>query len=381
MPAFLRKFLILLAALNTAALAQTSDSVMRYEDFIDGLSRALNKDFSMEIFLVVAVIIILLVIFVVIFEISRSNKTRKELLALAWVRFDFRAEQLKLNPYSISILKKITHNSGLKDPDSVMKSPQVFEHCLEKYYEDEKLESILNRELAEIRNLRKSLGFLPLSRETAFTSTRQFSSGEKCTIQIPENGPAVHKGMCLIIDMDEQQWSIARTEGPQVAAGTWVRLNLTRPGDAEYAFRAQVLEDVDGLFVLSHTSKLSRTQQRNWVRVDVRIPVEATQLEGERISDIYSGEIIDMSGGGLGMALPAKLPNGTNLLLSFELPGQGPITDLPVKVVRVAGPFNKDTTKIVHSVAFEGDVHLIQEQIIHYVFEKQRQNAQSIRST
>jgi c-di-GMP-binding flagellar brake protein YcgR len=137
----------------------------------------------------------------------------------------------------------------------------------------------------------------------------------------------------------------------------------------------QVLKDGKDKLVLSHTDNLSRTQQRNWVRIDVSIPVEVTQLEEGGIGDIFSAKIIDMSGGGFGMALPAKLPNGTKLLLNFELPGQGPVNDLPVKVVRVAGPLGRDASKIVHSVAFEGDLPLIQEQIIHYVFEKQRQDA------
>jgi c-di-GMP-binding flagellar brake protein YcgR len=121
---------------------------------------------------------------------------------------------------------------------------------------------------------------------------------------------------------------------------------------------------------------LSRAQQRNWVRIDVSVPVEVTQKTSRGIGDIFEGRIIDMSGGGFGMALPAKLSNGDVLLLNFELPGQGVISDLPVKVVRVAGKYNNDPSKIVHSVAFDGEVRLIQEQIIQYVFEKQRQNSQ-----
>jgi c-di-GMP-binding flagellar brake protein YcgR len=76
-----------------------------------------------------------------------------------------------------------------------------------------------------------------------------------------------------------------------------------------------------------------------------------------------------MSGGGFGMTLPIKLRIGTKLLLYFELPGHHAISKLPVVVVRVSG--------FVHSVAFDGDVHSVQEQIIQYVFEKQRQNSQN----
>jgi c-di-GMP-binding flagellar brake protein YcgR len=152
-------------------------------------------------------------------------------------------------------------------------------------------------------------------------------------------------------------------------------MNLTRPGDAEYTFKVQVKRDSGSRLDLSHTSQLNRTQQRNWVRIDVSIPVEVTVLEHNSIGDIFMGKIIDMSGGGLGMALPIKLLNNSTLTLNLELPGHGFIDNLRVKVVRVAGQYNNDPSKTIHSVAFEETDTSVQEQIIQYVFEKQRQDS------
>ena len=377
MSLFIPKSLFFIIALNIMVIAaNVPDSVNKYDEFSKSLRQSVEKNYSIEIIIIMLTVTIILVVLVVLYEVRRLNRFRQEFMTIAWGKFDVYAKSLKLSEDNIFILKEIVQEVGLQDPNSIMKSPNVFEKSIEKFYANKKIETIDDKKLLNIRNLRRVLGFLPLSKEIAFTSTRQFDSGEKCIVQIPENGPAINKGMSSVLIMKERNWSITRLDGPQVPAGTWARMSLTRPGDAEYTFRVQVLKDLDGEFVLSHAEKLSRAQQRNWVRIDVSIPVKVTYKTADNLvgKDVFNGNIIDMSGGGFGMALPVKLVVGAKLKLNFELPGQGPINDLLVKVVRVAGPYNKKPTETVHSVAFEGDVHLVQEQIIQYVFEKQRQD-------
>jgi hypothetical protein len=369
---FMPKCLFLVIVLNVMVTATSEpDSINRFDEFSKSLKHSVDKNYSIEATIMLLTAIIILVISVVLYEIRRSNKSRQEFMALAWGKFDNYARYLKLSWDNISILKEIVQEVGLQDPNSIMKSPNVFEKSLEKFYVSKKIETIEDKKLANIRNLRQVLGFLPLSKEIAFTSTRQFDNGEKCLVQIPEKDSVTHKGMSSVLFTKERNWVIARLDGPKVSIGTWAHISLTRPGDAEYTFRAQVFNDLNGELVLSHAERLNRAQQRNWVRIDVSIPVEVID---NHVGDVFSGKIIDMSGGGFGMALPAKLAIGAKLKLGFELPGQGPINDLAVKVVRVAGQYNNNLTETVHSVAFEGDVHLVQEQIIQYVFEKQRQD-------
>jgi hypothetical protein len=360
---------------DTSGSKHIPDSINAYDLFSRSIREAMNKDFSVETIYISVSCVLLFVLAVVFFEIYRSNKSKKGLLNLAWKKFEAQVAFLRLSQNKIDILVEIVNESGLQDPNMIIKSPHLFEKALEAYYDVKKINSISSTRLASIRELRKSLHFLPLSKEMAFTSTRQFEAGEKCMVQIPESGTSTHRGMCEIKVVGEKYWSISRLSGPPIPAKTLVFANLVRAGDAEYAFKAQVLQETNEEIVLAHVNKLNRAQQRNWVRIDVSIPVEVTQLLGNDTGDIFSGKIIDMSGGGFGMALPIKLSNNSKLLLNFELPGQGTIIDLPVKVVRVAGKYNNDSLKTIHSVAFDGDVHLIQEQIIQYVFEKQRQNS------
>jgi len=360
-----------------AQLKPASDSLSAYQQFAKSIINRMSN-FSIWTIIIFVTLILLFVLGVVFFEIYRSNKTKEELRNLAWKKFDARVELLKLNQGAIDLLKRIIEETGLQDPSTIVRSPHVFEKIIGIYYEIKKIKSISDSRLASIRDLRRTLGFLPLSKDMALVSTRQFEVGDKCAVQIPENGPATHKGMCLINNVDERYWSITSLSGPSVPVKTWILVNFVRSGDAEYTFRVQVVKDANGNIVLTHTNKLNRAQQRNWVRIDVSMPVEVTQIIGNGIGDIFSGKIIDMSGGGFGMALPVKLQKNARLLLHFELPGHGTISDLPVKVVRVAGKYNNDPLRTIHSVAFDGDVHLVQEQIIQYVFEKQRQSAQAL---
>jgi len=376
MKLLISKCLFLVVAFNAMVIASTSDSINRFDEYAKSIRQSVDKSHSIEIIIILLAITIILVVSVVLYEIHRLNKFRQEFMAIAWGKFDSYAKSLKLSGDNVFILKEIVQEVGLQDPNSIMKSPNVFERSLEKFYASRKIETIDEKKLASIRNVRRALGFLPLSKEIAFTSTRQFDRGEKCIVQIPENGPVTNKGMSTVFATKERNWSIERPDGPKVPAGTWARMSLTRPGDAEYTFRVQVLSDSGEELILSHAERLSRAQQRNWVRIDVSIPVEAIYKAADdlKAADLFSGKIIDMSGGGFGLALPAKLTVGAKLKLSFELPGHGPINDLLVKVVRVAGQYNNNPAETIHSVAFEGDVHQVQEQIIQYVFEKQRQD-------
>jgi len=351
-----------------------SDSVTSYELFSQSLSQAVDKSFSVEAILLGLLAVVALVALIVAYEVYRSNKTKRKLQDLAWEKFHEHVINLKLSNDDVAMLRNIAKKARLQDPYSIVKSPHIFENCIELFYKEERISSMSKDALTSIRELRRSIGFLPLSREIAYTSTRQFSSGDRCAVIVPSNGPPTHKGMCLILSVNEKTWTIDRPEGYPIAVGTGIKIDLTRPGDAEYSFETQVLDDSKGGLILSHTSKLKRTQQRNWVRVDVSIPVDVRKSENDHVSDMFSGKIIDMSGGGFGMNLPVKLATGTILILDFELPGHGEISNLMVKVVRVAVSSGRDTSRFVHSVAFEGDVSKIQEQIMQYVFEKQRQD-------
>ncbi|MDR0310872.1 MAG: hypothetical protein LBJ21_04735, partial [Acidobacteriota bacterium] len=201
----LKKFLFSAVMLNTTTLAMADQD--SYETFGNSISRAFDKYVTVEVVSLLVIILILTVIGAILFEIRRSSKIKQELADLAAAKFDLQAEKMNLRPGNAVILKKIAQKAGLDDPGSILRFPQVFESSLDKYYESEKIESISNEMLVKISALRKTLGFSPLPRGLELTSTRQFCSGDGCTIQIPENDPQIYSGMCNVIDSEERYWS------------------------------------------------------------------------------------------------------------------------------------------------------------------------------
>lgn len=321
---------------------------------------------------------VLVVVLLTIYGIHRAGKSREERMKLACEKFNKQADGLKLNPDNVSLLADVARYSNVKTPSSIFKSPDVFEKSLETFYEKQK-KPASNEELAHVRELRQTLGFLPLPNEVAYTSTRQFSDGFRCAVQISGGEKASHKGVCIISNVGENEWSIDRPEGPAVAPGTPISIDITRPGDARYSIKTRVVKDSGDELLLSHSNKIIRSQQRNWARVKVNIVATVTEIGSDRAGEVFTGEIIDMSGGGFGvLSLPAKLQNGSKLSISFDLPGYGSVT-VAVKVMRLAGRFGNDPSKIIHGVAFEGDIGRIREQILQYVNERQRQDKMSKR--
>ena len=343
------------------------------EQFSKALGHAINnRELSTEAILAIIFAIIILIALLAAYKAYRLNKSRQKLIRLTCEKINEQTGSLKLNSDDISLLTDIAKVSRLKDPPSIVKSPHVFEKSIEIFYEKRK-KPASNETLAQVRNLRHALGFLPLSKDIAYISTRQFSEGDKCTAQIPDDEKPSHKGVCLILDVGENEWSIDRPLGAPISPETPVRIELTRPGDAKYSLKTQVIRDsVDELF-LRHSTNLDRAQQRNWVRVNVNIVAAITEIESDRAGEVFAGEIIDMSGGGFGIiSLPSNLRNGSQLSISFDLPGYGPV-NVAAKVVRLAGHYGSDPSKIAYGVAFEGDIGKVKEQITQYVNEKQRQ--------
>jgi len=364
--------------LQTPVFAQNpeippEEEISAGEQFSKSLGNAINnREMSTEAVLVLIFAIIILIALLIIYKAYYSNKSMQKLVRLTCEKLNEQAGSLKLSNDDISFLTDIAKSSKLKDPLSIIKSPHVFEKSIENFYERKK-EPASNEALAHVRNIRRALGFLPLSREVPFTSTRQFSEGDKCVVQIPDDENPSHKGVCIIFNVGENEWSIDRPMGPQISPDTSIRIDLTRPGDAKYSLKTQVIRDSGDELFLRHSNTLDRAQQREWARVNVNIVATITEIESARAGEVLTGEIIDMSGGGFGIvALPSTVHNGSRLSISFDLPGHG-LVNVAVKVVRLAGRFGKDPSKIVHGVAFEGDIGKVKEQIMKYVNEKQRQ--------
>lgn len=373
---------VLLCAVSAQAAEGVYSSTWKRQMF-SSINEAFSTGASPRTLFLLALMVVAALVVLVIHELRKAHKRRSLRDTLGWDKFREKAEKLRLGSAEKDYLVEIIEAANAENADSVLNSPTVFENALEAYYSVRGLSNLGDADLALVRTLRERLGFAHFSNEVPYVSTRQFQLQNRVPCQLEDGGKGAehrpHKWQTSIVDVNERHWAILRPEGPPVAPGTRVRLNLTRPGDAEYRVSAQVLKDIGGELQLKHTRDLSRNQLRNWVRVDVDIPAKVLRVmpgnERDRIESVMVGRIRDLSGGGLSLSLACRLEAGALIDLEFELPGHGELRGVRVCIKRVAGPLNGDESKIVHNAAFEGDYKHIQERIIHFVFEKQRQDA------
>ncbi len=128
--------------------------------------------------------------------------------------------------------------------------------------------------------------------------------------------------------------------------------------------------DDSGNLVLEHSTKIHKEQLRRWIRMAVRFPVHL--LTGEREMD---GFLVDLSAGGILLALPEPLNEGALVHIRFFLPGFGE-ESLDVRILRVLhkGERDEKTGGIDHSASFIGEFGETQEHVLQYIFLERRKN-------
>lgn len=341
-------------------------------DVVGSIRTSFSQGASTRVILIVAITFLLLIIVMVINEIRKSDLREKTRALVSWDKFYVQAKECALSSSEINLLEQIIQEAGMNNPDTIFDSSQVFENALEKFYGTQGGVKRLNSDdLDTIRRLRKDLGFLPLPVETPYLSSRQFMPSSRVLVECLEQGTATTS---QIVAVDEKMWMVENTfsSSVEIKPEQKLRLSMTRVGDAEYTIIAYVY-DVGRHIRLLHTRDLNRRQLRNWVRVDVNFP--ATVTADDDNSHPLEARVVDLSGGGMALRIAQEFGVGKKLKISFQLDDYV-IENIDVDIIRVAPVHQGDETLYQHSVSF-GDVdQSVQENIVRFVFEKQRQEAQ-----
>jgi c-di-GMP-binding flagellar brake protein YcgR len=362
--------LFLVGATSSVHSAQSAD-------FFSSIKYTFSKGADPEVVLGIALVALVLIGVLVLNEIRKADGREKARAKISWDVFYAKAASYKLTPVEIKVLESMVVESRITNADSILSSAHVFENARDEVYRNAGgVNQFSEHDLQAFRELRSRLGFSPLPVETPFVSSRQFAPGLRVIVEVPEAGVA---SATMIRNVDEKTWS---TENPfegnlGVHAGQPAKLSMTRGGDAEYTIDTEILQVKDLFISFKHTRHLSRRQLRNWVRVDVSIPgvVSVKDAESGLLSPPIKGRIADLSGGGMAMRLPSALPVGSRMLMDFQL-NETPIIGMEVEVIRVVPLKNAEELIHVHSLSFKDVQRPVQERIVRFVFEKQRQEAQ-----
>ncbi len=125
------------------------------------------------------------------------------------------------------------------------------------------------------------------------------------------------------------------------------------------------------IWVIAAPYNIKKFQQRAFVRVDVALPVQIMNMEGDQVVETPVIQAItkDISGGGAQIATSHKWALGTKLMVTIDYPEIGPLT-LKTEVVRLEQP-QPDRTLFWVGIKFLEITEKDRSNIIRFIFKKQ----------
>lgn len=125
------------------------------------------------------------------------------------------------------------------------------------------------------------------------------------------------------------------------------------------------------LMLIGYPETVTRIQRRNYLRVPVKLKVKLYQEMAPE--NQWDGETVDLSGGGC--LIRTKIPSevGDEVRVSFAIP-KGPNYDIGSTVVRVEAKDEVGKPCYMVAVRFDNITERERDQIIRFLFEKQRES-------
>lgn len=145
--------------------------------------------------------------------------------------------------------------------------------------------------------------------------------------------------------------------------------------NASYQFKTRVMgrtEDRIPLYVLAMPKKVDRIQQRKFVRIPISIPVKyAVEPDGDEKPEFKEAFTVNLSAGGMKLALKAPFKEGATLLLRFQLEIKEQVLtfELKGKIVRLEVKELKDKRRVYHAgIEFLDISRNTQDKIMRFIF-------------
>ncbi|MCF8009910.1 MAG: PilZ domain-containing protein [Clostridiales bacterium] len=145
--------------------------------------------------------------------------------------------------------------------------------------------------------------------------------------------------------------------------------------DSTYSFSTRVINQVKDqitMYILAFPETIERVQQRNFVRVPVTLPVKyAVEQDKGKKNKFKNATSIDLSSGGMKLAVKEYLNYNTILYLVFELEVNKKLTTFEVmgRIVRVEAVKIGENYYIYHlGVKFLELSRAVQDKIMAYLF-------------
>ncbi|HEX2955911.1 MAG TPA: PilZ domain-containing protein [Chitinispirillaceae bacterium] len=334
----------------------------------------------------VSIAFLILIGVLLFFYFKMRLRTHQDKRELSEAMFKEYVKKAELTPDEVLRLKQLASHNNLNDLNIIFESIAIFEICIEQEIELLKRKNLSSKDMADecnvLSNIRKKLGFNYLPYEHPIASTRNIEIGQKVTLLSGTNKSQSFRSLvimnpehCLRVQIEHgQEGECTFHPGQQVA------IAFARQGDGLYAIDTKVESfDRDSLIVeLSHTREMKRNQLRQFVRIEINLPVKVRILQAVSEDDKslvgkqFEAKMVDISGGGISFLLNKPLVPGQLISINFQL-STASFNGQTGKILKVSLIDIKSTTMYRHHVTFLDIDTPLREKIIKFVFEKQRQ--------
>jgi c-di-GMP-binding flagellar brake protein YcgR len=186
------------------------------------------------------------------------------------------------------------------------------------------------------------------------------------TLQLPSRVEGTEDN-CLLI-------SVPMYRGEIIPLRTGQKIKIFLNGqDVSYTFLTEIVgrrwQNIP-LLVIKKPQSLIKIQRRSYMRLPVKLDV-SFRVAGDE-SDFKTGETLDISGGGILFVTEEKIEEGQILELELYLPRRKPFF-CRAKVVRLLERARKKGEKNKVALEYHEITEGKRDQIINYIFEKQRE--------
>jgi len=317
---------IILIILGKASVF-TSLNVEQQQPYWYLISKGMTKSSTTVVLIVLLVLMIILLSLVIWDRISRSD-TQKKIKIINWQKFNSFVKESALNDYNTKLLKEIILRCDIDIPDRIYKEISFFEYKLNDFVnqkiDQNKISKVLiknsevskfNDKLTEsIRDIKEAFDFFHRGQNLPDISSRQLRLSSKVFIRVDKYAKSietkVRNNTVLFFSVESNSNLIN-----YLSAGEVIDLFYER--DGQYRMKLKVLDINEFEIKLLHTIDMKRTQKRDFVRYETKLGIRfkfITRTTKSLTNDIFVGNIVDISGGGIKFNSREKISKDDNII-------------------------------------------------------------------
>jgi len=322
----------------------------------------------------------------VLFELVSRQVRRIRQIRTSEDDFNHLTLVCQLTPEEIMLLRHLISTCGIRFPDRLFTSFELFNACLEEQGPGAS-GALTESDVERFRIIRNKVFFGERSRVAPIKTTRELKANQWLHLKRLANGKVF---MTPVVEAGPSGLLVAtpRIKGRylEIKHGEQFDIYFWRDRDASYHFESEVIAQSGLHFLITifkHVEDIERIQRRHYHRVDTSIPVVVTVITREELDRLNQGEdviqkhqtglrayVVNISGSGF--ALAAHSAFSPNDLLCFELAAEEDDSDISVigKILHVSE--RKVTGEFLMHAEFVGLSSDTRERIFRFIYSQAR---------